>query len=91
MLAENGGSLNWLIWNDVHSGHDHPHMPLMLFTVYIVRAVFLLLAARWPLAYMSLLTFTMWANLAHGLLMVVQARWTWTVTGASSSPTSRSS
>ncbi len=31
------------------------------------------LAARKPLAYVSFLNFTMWANLFHGLLMAVQA------------------
>jgi hypothetical protein len=73
LLAEDGGALNWLIWNDVQSGHDHAHVPLMLFTIYIVWAAFLFPAARRPLAYMSFLTFTMWADLAHGLLMAVQA------------------
>lgn len=45
----------------------------MLFTIYLVWAVFLFLAARRPLAYVSFLNFTMWANLFHGLLMGVQA------------------
>jgi hypothetical protein len=35
--------------------------------------LFLFLAARRPLAYVSFLNFTMWANLFHGLLMGVQA------------------
>jgi uncharacterized protein DUF6632 len=35
--------------------------------------VFFFLAARKPLAYVSFLSFTMWANLFHGLLMGVQA------------------
>ena len=34
---------------------------------------FFFLAARKPLAYVSFLSFTMWANLFHSLLMVVQA------------------
>jgi hypothetical protein len=33
--------------------------------------VFLFLAACRPLAYVSFLNFTMWANLFHGLLMAV--------------------
>lgn len=73
LLMEHGGSLNWLIWNDVRSGHDHAHVPPMLFLIYIAWGVFLLLAARKPSAYTSFLSFTMWANLAHGLLMAVQA------------------
>jgi hypothetical protein len=35
--------------------------------------VFLLRSARNPRGYLSFLNFTMWANLAHGVLMVVQA------------------
>jgi hypothetical protein len=45
----------------------------MLFTIYLVWGVFFFLAARKPLAYVSFLNFTMWANLFHGLLMAVQA------------------
>ena len=35
--------------------------------------MFLLRSARNPRGYLSFLNFTMWANLAHGVLMVVQA------------------
>ncbi|MFG1947415.1 DUF6632 domain-containing protein [Nonomuraea sp. NPDC048826] len=73
LLAEAGGPLNWMIWNDVGSGHEHAHVPPMLFTVYIVWGVFLLRAARDPLAHRSFLSFTMWANAAHALLMAAQA------------------
>jgi hypothetical protein len=66
------GSLNWLIWNGIQCGGEPCHVPPMLFTIYLVWAVFFLLAARKPLAYVSFLNFTMWANLFHGLLMVVQ-------------------
>ncbi|MFF0306328.1 DUF6632 domain-containing protein [Streptosporangium sp. NPDC004379] len=73
LLAEDGGPMNWAIWNDVHAGHDSAHVPPMLFAIYITWAVFLLLAARRPPAYASFLTFTMWGNLVHGLLMAAQA------------------
>lgn len=73
LLAEAGGSMNWLIWNDVHAGHDNAHVPPMLFAIYIVWGVYLLRAARRPLSYRSFLSFTMWANLIHGLLMAMQA------------------
>ena len=73
LLAEHGGALNWTIWNDVRFGHEHAHVPPMLFVVYIVWGVFMLRAASNPQGYLSFLNFTMWANLAHGLLMVVQA------------------
>jgi hypothetical protein len=72
LLAE-GGSLNWIIWNGTQCGGEPCHVPPMLFTIYLVWAVFFFLAARKPLAYVSFLNFTMWANLFHGLLMAGQA------------------
>jgi hypothetical protein len=72
LLAE-GGSLNWLIWNGIRCGDQPCHVPPMLFIIYLVWAVFFFLAARKPLAYASFLSFTMWANLFHGLLMAGQA------------------
>ena len=45
----------------------------MLMVIYIVWGVFLLRAPSDPHGYASFLTFTMWANLAHGLLMAAQA------------------
>lgn len=73
LLAEHGGALNWTIWNDVRCGGEHLHVPPMLMVIYVVWGVFLLRAARDPAGYASFLGFTMWANLAHGLLMAVQA------------------
>jgi len=73
LLAEHGGALNWTIWNDVRCGAEHLHVPPMLLVIYIVWGIFLLLAARDPHGYDSFLSFTLWANLAHGLLMAVQA------------------
>ena len=67
------GALNWLIWNGIRCGNEPRHVPPMLFTIYLVWAVFFFLAARKPLAYLSFLSFTMWANLFHRLLMVMQA------------------
>jgi hypothetical protein len=73
LLAEHGGTLNWTIWNDVHFGHDHAHVPPMLMLIYFVWGIFLLRAANSPREFSSFLDFTMWANLAHGVLMAVQA------------------
>jgi hypothetical protein len=67
LLAE-GGPLNWTIWDDI-GGHVAP----MLFIIYLVWGVFFFLAARRPPAYASFLSFTMWANFLHGLLMAIQA------------------
>jgi hypothetical protein len=73
VLSEHGGALNWTIWNDVRFGNEHNHVPPMLMIIYIVWGVFLIRAARNPQAYLSFLSFTMWANLAHGVLMAGQA------------------
>jgi hypothetical protein len=73
VLSEHGGALNWTIWNDVRFGNEHNHVPPMLMIIYIVWGVFLIRAARNPPAYSSFLRFTMWANLAHGVLMAGQA------------------
>jgi hypothetical protein len=73
LLAEHGGVLNWTIWNDVRCGSSHLHVPPMLMVIYIVWGGFLLRAATDPHSYASFLSFTMWANLAHGALMTIQA------------------
>jgi hypothetical protein len=71
-LAE-GQPLNWLIWNGISSNGQMSHVPPMLFVVYIVWGLFALLASREPRMYLSFLSFTAWANLAHGALMAGQA------------------
>ncbi|MDB5987793.1 MAG: hypothetical protein JWR16_2846 [Nevskia sp.] len=63
-----GGRLHWLIWDDL-SGHVGP----MLIVIYLVWGVFFFLAANDPQAYRSFLDFTLWANLAHGLIMIPMA------------------
>jgi hypothetical protein len=68
LLSEPHGALQWTIWDDV-KGHVGP----MLFVIYLTWAVFFFLAARKPAAYASFLSFTMWANLCHGLLMAAQS------------------
>lgn len=45
----------------------------MIVGVYAVLGVFLLVAARDPLEHLSLIWFTVWSSLAHGLIMLVQA------------------
>jgi hypothetical protein len=67
------GPLNWTIWNGIQCGREPCFVPPMLFIIHIVWGVFFFLAARNPSAYVSFLSFTMWAYLFHGLLMTVQA------------------
>jgi hypothetical protein len=67
-ILDKGGVLNWTVWDDMSD-----HVPLMITVIYFVWSVFLIRASRNPSAYASFLDFTMWANLAHGLIMVPQA------------------
>jgi hypothetical protein len=66
-VLDEGGALQWAIWDSVH-GHVGP----MLFVIYFVWSVFLIRAAGDLRAHKSFLDFTIWANLAHGVLMVYQ-------------------
>lgn len=47
--------------------------PLMIVGVYATLGVFLLIAARNPLAHLSLIWFTVWSSLVHGGIMAAQA------------------
>ena len=60
-----GGGLHWAVWDDLPG-----HVAMMLASIYLTWAVFLLLAARKPADHASFLNFTMWANLVHGLVMI---------------------
>lgn len=67
-IIQEGGALRFLRWDILSK-----HVELMIEIVYLVWGIFMLLAARKPLSYLSFLNFTLWANLAHGLLMMPQA------------------
>ena len=54
-----------------HSGHSD--YPMMLVGVYATLGVFLILAARDPLAHLSLIWFTVWSSVVHAAIMAVQA------------------
>jgi len=54
-------------------GMEGRHYLHMILVIYATLGVFLLLAARNPPAYRSLLLFTAWSSAAHGLLMAGQA------------------
>jgi len=45
----------------------------MILGIYATLGVFLLLAARDPLAHRSLIWFTVWSSVVHGGIMAVQA------------------
>jgi hypothetical protein len=63
-----GGRWHWLIWDRVTD-----HVAPMLLAVYIVWSVFIIRAARDPMANKMFLDFTAWANVAHGISMVPHA------------------
>src|SRR5262249_3728348 len=54
-----------------HTGHSD--YPLMIVGIYATLGVFLILAARDPLAHRSLIWFTVWSSVVHGGIMAVQA------------------
>lgn len=54
-----------------HTGHSD--YPLMIVGVYATLGVFLLMAARDPLAHLSLIWFTVWSSIVHAGIMTVQA------------------
>jgi len=54
-----------------HSGHSD--YPIMIVGIYATLGVFLLFAARDPLAHRSLIWFTVWSSVVHGGIMAVQA------------------
>lgn len=50
-----------------------PEYEQMIVGIYVTLGVFLFLAARDPMAHKSLILFTIWSSLVHGLIMLVQA------------------
>jgi hypothetical protein len=54
-----------------HTGHSD--YPLMIVGIYATLGVFLILAARDPLAHLSLIWFTVWSSLVHAGIMALQS------------------
>jgi hypothetical protein len=54
-----------------HIGHSD--YPMMIVGIYATLGVFLILAARNPLANLSLIWFTVWSSIVHGAIMAVEA------------------
>jgi hypothetical protein len=63
-----GGRWHWLIWDRVTD-----HVAPMLIAVYIIWSIFIIRAARDPMANKVFLDFTAWANIAHGISMAPHA------------------
>lgn len=45
----------------------------MILGIYATLGVFLMLASRKPLEYLSVIWFTVWSSVVHGVIMAVQA------------------
>jgi hypothetical protein len=54
-----------------HTGHSD--YPLMIVGVYATLGGFLILAARDPLANLSLIWFTVWSSVVHAAIMLMQS------------------
>lgn len=62
-----------LLWPSRWAWHvGHSDYPMMIVGLYATLGVFLLLAARDPLANLSLIWFTVWSSAVHGAIMAVQ-------------------
>jgi hypothetical protein len=64
-----------ILWPSGWAWHmGGPSMYLqMILGIYATLGVFLLLAARKPLSYLSLIWFTIWSSIVHGGIMAAQA------------------
>ena len=63
-----------LAWPSGWTWHvGHSDYPMMIVGIYATLGVFLILAARNPLANLSLIWFTVWSSVVHGGIMAVQA------------------
>jgi hypothetical protein len=63
-----------IIWPSGWAWHTgHSDYPMMIVGIYATLGVFLILAARDPLAHLSLIWFTVWSSLVHGGIMALQS------------------
>jgi hypothetical protein len=54
-------------------GHGHSHYLMMILGIYATLGVFLLMASRDPDAHRSLIWFTVWSSVVHGVIMAAQS------------------
>jgi hypothetical protein len=69
-----GVPLLMMLWADGFAWEPaQPEYEQMIMGIYITLGVFLIRAARDPLANRSLIWFTVWSSVVHGGIMLVQA------------------
>jgi hypothetical protein len=54
-------------------GEGHSHYLVMIIGIYATLGVFLLMASRDPDAHKSIIWFTVWSSVVHGVIMALQA------------------
>jgi hypothetical protein len=63
-----------MVWPSGWSwGHGHSHYLMMILGIYATLGVFLLMASRDPDAHHSLIWFTVWSSVVHGVIMAAQS------------------
>ncbi len=63
-----------IVWPSGWSWHMGPSDYLqMILGIYATLGVFLMIASRNPVAYLSVIWFTVWSSVVHGAIMAVQA------------------
>ena len=63
-----------LFWPSGRAWHvGHSDYPMMMVGLYATLGLFLIRAARNPLAHLSLIWFAVWSSVVHGGIMAVQA------------------
>jgi FtsH-binding integral membrane protein len=63
-----------LVWPSGWTWHmGYSDYPMMIVGIYATLGVFLLLASRNPIEHLSLIWFTIWSSVVHGLIMTYQA------------------
>ena len=63
-----GGPLHFMVWGPLDD-----HVAPMLLAVYIPWSIYIIIAARDPQSHRMFIQFTVWANLAHGVVMIPHA------------------
>ena len=54
-------------------GQGHSHYLMMIIGVYATLGVFLLIASRNPADHKSIIRFTVWSSVVHGVIMAYQS------------------
>lgn len=66
-----------IVWPSGWAWHDGPpaasHYFLMIVGIYATLGIFLVRASRNPAEHRSLIEFTIWSSVVHGLIMAVQS------------------